>query len=90
MSNTLRCLFVCAFAVASTLRGYSQEPQTLTVPPDSPRWDLQQEAKVTDYLGRKCLMINGGAAVLKDFEMRDGVLDVDVATSAKRGFFYGT
>ena len=32
-------------------------------------------------------MINGGAAVLKDFEMRDGVLDVDVATTAKRGFF---
>ena len=32
-------------------------------------------------------MMNGGAAVLKDFEMRDGVLDVDVATSAKRGFF---
>jgi len=32
-------------------------------------------------------MIEGGAAVLKHFEMRDGILDVDVATSAKRGFF---
>ncbi|MGZ4789667.1 MAG: hypothetical protein ACXVZX_14210 [Terriglobales bacterium] len=32
-------------------------------------------------------MIDGGAAVLKDFEMRDGVVDVDVATPARRGFF---
>lgn len=87
MTNVRRCLPICAFAVALASPVYSQQPQPLTVPSDSPRWDLQQEAKVTDYLGRKCLMMNGGAAVLKDFEMRDGVLDVDVATSAKRGFF---
>ena len=42
---------------------------------------------MTEYQGRKCLLLNGGAAILKDFEMRDGVIDVDVATPAKRGFF---
>jgi hypothetical protein len=83
----LHPLAVCTFAVALAWSGCAQESQTLAVPADSPRWDLEQQAKVTDYLGRKCLMIDGGAAVLKDFEMRDGVLDVDVATSAKRGFF---
>jgi hypothetical protein len=31
--------------------------------------------------------MDGAAAILKDFEMRDGVLDVDVATPASRGFF---
>ena len=62
-------------------------PQTLSIPPDSPRWDLQGEAKVSEYLGRKCIALEGGAAILKDFEMRDGVLDADVATSARRGFF---
>jgi len=62
-------------------------PQLLSVPPDSPRWDLQGEAKPAEYLGRKCLLLNGGAAVLKDFEMRDAVIDVDVATPAIRGFF---
>jgi hypothetical protein len=41
---------------------------------------------VTEYQGRKCLLLDGGAAILKDFEMRDGVIDVDVATPAKRGF----
>ncbi len=65
----------------------AQSPETLSVPPDSPRWDLQGEAKLAEYLGRKCLLLNGGAAILKDFEMRDAVIDVDVATPAKRGFF---
>ena len=63
------------------------QPQTLSLPPDSPRWDLEQQAKVAEYLGRKCLLLDGGAAVVKDFEMRDGVIDVDIATPAKRGFF---
>ena len=62
-------------------------PQLLSAPPDSPRWDLQGEAKQAEYLGRKSLLLNGGAAVLKDFEMRDAVIDVDVATPAVRGFF---
>ncbi len=62
------------------------QPQALSIPPDSPRWDLQGQAKPTEYQGRKCLLLDGGAAVLKDFEMRDGVIDVDVATPATRGF----
>ena len=66
---------------------YSHSSQTLSVPPDSPRWDLQGEAKPAEYQGRKCLFISGGAAILKDFEMRDGVVDLDVATRASRGFF---
>jgi hypothetical protein len=82
----------CALALLSLCSLYprdarAQAQQSLTVPPDSPRWDLQGKASVTEFLGRKCLMLDGGAAVLKDLEMRDGVLDVDVATSAVRGFF---
>jgi hypothetical protein len=79
-----------AFLLASLFfasHAHSQASQPLSVPPDSPRWDLQGQTKVTEFQGRKCLMLDGGAAVLKDFEMRDGVMDVDVATSAIRGFF---
>jgi hypothetical protein len=65
----------------------AQSAQTLSVPPDSPRWQLEGQAKPAEYLGRKCLYMDGAAAILKDFEMRDGVLDVDVATPASRGFF---
>jgi hypothetical protein len=82
-----RRLALCAFGFLLGSTAYVQPPQTLSVPVDSPRWDLQGEAKVTEYQGRKCLLLNGGAAILKDFEMRDGVIDVDVATPAKRGFF---
>lgn len=42
---------------------------------------------MAEYQGRKCLLLDGGAAILKDFDLRDGVIDVDVATSAVRGFF---
>ena len=59
----------------------------LAVPPDSPRWELEGQAKVTEFLGRRCLDLDGGAAAVKDFEMRDGIVDVDVATPAARGFF---
>jgi hypothetical protein len=44
-------------------------------------------AKAAEYQGRKSLLLDGGAAIVKDFEMRDGVVDVDVATPANRGFF---
>ena len=78
-----RNLVLCTIAVILQCAAASQ---TLSVPPDSPRWDLQGQAKVEDFLGRKSLSLKGGAAVLKDFEMRDGVIDVDVATTAERGF----
>lgn len=65
----------------------AQSTQTLSLPPDSPRWELQGEAKVAEYQGRKAIRLDGGAAIVKDFTMRDGVIDVDVATTAKRGFF---
>ena len=81
--------FRVGMLAAAVLAGacHAENIEVLSVPPDSPRWDLQGEAKVAEYQGRKCLLLNGGAATLKDFEMRDGVIDADVATTAKRGFF---
>ncbi|HJZ81761.1 MAG TPA: hypothetical protein VKD91_15500, partial [Pyrinomonadaceae bacterium] len=59
-----------AFAAA----GHSQTPQTLSIAPDSPRWNLEGEARTAEYQGRKSIFLNGGGATLKDFEMRDGVI----------------
>ncbi len=61
--------------------------QTQSIAPDSPRWILEGDAKPTEYLGRKCIYVGGGGATVKDLEMRDGIIDVDVATPANRGFF---
>jgi len=69
----------------AALPALARPADAVTLPPDSPRWELDGQAKAADYLGRRCLYLDGGAATVKDFEMRDGVVDVDVATPAKRG-----
>src|SRR6201993_4130525 len=85
--SIFRHLALCTASLLFASIAHSQSPQTLAIPSDSPRWDLQGQAKTAEYQGRKCLSLDGGAAVLKDFEMRDGVIDVDIATPATRGFF---
>ena len=82
-----RRLTLCASALLFVSVAYSQSSQTLSVEPDSSRWNLQGQVKADEYQGRKCLLLNGGLAIVKDFEMRDGVIDVDVATPAPKGFF---
>ena len=76
---------LCALLFGTVAR--SQPGQPLSVPADSDRWELEGQAKVVDHQGRKSLFLDGGAAILKDLEMRDGVIDVDVSTPAPRGFF---
>lgn len=88
LQRNSRLVFVIGIAIGVFfLVASAAAQQTLSVPADSPRWDLQGEAKVDEYQGQKCLRMDGGAALLKDFEMRDGVFDVDVTTSPTRGFF---
>lgn len=85
--GVLLLLNLSATAKSFTASTPSQASQTLTIAPDSPRWNLEGQAKPVEYQGRKSLFLDGGGATLKDFEMRDGVIDVDVATPAARGFF---
>ena len=80
----LRYAAPCVLAVLVETAAHSE---TLSVPPDAKHWDLEGQAKAAEHQGRKCLLLDGGAATLKDLEMRDGVVDVDVATPASRGFF---
>jgi len=89
MTKRNRMRIVLLLLTASFVAGtaYRAAAQKLSVTPDSPRWLLEAEAKPADFLGRKSLYLNGGAATVEDFELRDGVIDVDVATPAARGFF---
>ena len=84
-SNLL--ILVAAITITFTQVVHAQAAQAQSVPPDSSRWQLEGQAKVVDYQNRKSLFLDGGAATLKDLKMRDGVIDVDVATPATRGFF---
>jgi len=78
---------VLSVAPEVTTSARPQASQTLSVPADSTRWELEGQARAAEHQGRKSLYLDGGAATLKDFEMRDGVVDVDVSTPASRGFF---
>ena len=80
----MRFLGLCAVALLCSSRAHAQ---ALTVPPDTAHWSLEGQAQATEYLGRKCLFLDGGGATLKNMVMRDGVIDLDVATPASRGFF---
>ena len=71
-----------AVAAPAASAGASAE----NIPPDSPRWDLEGQASVTRYLDRPCLVLNNGAAIVKDYSFRDGVIDVDVAATGARVF----
>ena len=64
----------------------SGQSQTLTVPADSSHWNIQGRANVTEYQGRKCFSIYGGEALLNNYEMRDGVIDLDVETTSGGDF----
>jgi hypothetical protein len=76
-----------AILAALTVRGGSQAAPALTLPPDSARWRFEGQARAVEYLGRRAIALDGGAASVKDLQFRDGVIDVDVATPAARGFF---
>lgn len=70
-------------AAASTTTTAAAE----AVPMDSPRWKLEaQEAVVEEHLGRQCLRLRGGWALLEDVEMLDGIIEYDIAIPTKRGF----
>lgn len=85
---TISMLAALSFSAAAKSAALTPaQGQTLSIAPDSPRWNLDGQAKPAEYRGRKSLYLEGGEATLKDFELRDGVIDVDVATPAVRGFF---
>lgn len=85
--SSIRLAAACGLAALVSFEAWPQAVPPLAVAVESARWDLQGKASVSEYLGRKALLLDGGAAVLKDFELRDGLVDVDVATPAARGFF---
>ena len=83
----LTCMGANSYAAPKLSAEPAATPQTISVAPDSSQWILEGEAKPVEHQGRKCLLLNGGGATLKEFILRDGVIDVDVSTPASRGFF---
>lgn len=82
-----RQLILCTLFLLGASTSLAQG-QPFSAPPDTNHWELEGRATVAEYQARPCLRLDGGAASLKpEFVFRDGVIDVDVATPAVRGFF---
>ncbi|HEY1906060.1 MAG TPA: hypothetical protein VGG91_08465 [Myxococcaceae bacterium] len=84
----IRFLAVCAVCAIPTVALAAPSPaQAGAIPLDASRWELEGNAKILEHQGRPSILLDGGAATLKNFDMRDAVIDVDVSTPATRGFF---
>lgn len=57
------------------------------IPFDDERWQIEgAEATQLSYLGRSALKLQGGSAVLADLEIRNGLVEFDLAVGEDRGF----
>lgn len=71
-----------ALALAGAL---GAEPRSIPMEPEF--WQVgAEEHRFETYLGRPALFLNNGLAIVRDFEMRDGVFEVDISIPSERGF----
>lgn len=83
--------FTGPFRKAAT-KALSGEPMVqidppVSVPFDDERWAIESlEHEVVEYLGQSALKIRGGAAMLPDLELRNAMIEFDIAVSGERGF----
>ncbi len=58
-----------------------------TVTFDDSRWSLTADrAELVEYQGKQALLLHNGRAVLDEVDLRDGVVEFDIAFGAERGF----
>lgn len=64
-----------------------QPPPPESIPFDDERWQIEaQEHEVVEHLGQTALRIKGGGALLSDVDIKNGLIEFDVAITPERGF----
>jgi len=54
---------------------------------DDERWEIEAvEHELVDYLGEKALRVKGGAAVLPELDVKNAMVEFDIAITPERGF----
>jgi hypothetical protein len=88
MSSRRAIVGVLVFGVTAVFgANHVHATHTESIPVDSPRWKLEGKAGPAEYLGRRCLSLEDGRASLRDFQITDDVIDVDMAGKGVRGFY---
>jgi hypothetical protein len=77
---------------AAAMKALTGEPMVAVPPPeavpfDDERWNIEAaEHDIVDYLGQQALKLKGGGAVLAELDIRNGLIEFDVAIPQSRGF----
>lgn len=75
------------FAILLSLSITTGIAQTIAVPFDSLRWQLEgQHYELTTYQNQDALLLRDASATLKDVLLQDGILEWDMAFAEQRGF----
>lgn len=83
--------FVGPFRKAAT-KALSGEPMVQVPSPeavsfDDERWQIEAaEYEVVDHLGQRALKMKGGMALLPEVDIRNGLVEYDIAVTEDRGF----
>jgi glyoxylase-like metal-dependent hydrolase (beta-lactamase superfamily II) len=80
-------VFGAAAMKALTGEPMVQPPSPESVSFDDERWEIEAvESEIVDYLGQQALRIKGGHALLGDTDIRNGLVEYDIAITEQRGF----
>jgi glyoxylase-like metal-dependent hydrolase (beta-lactamase superfamily II) len=77
---------------AAAMKALTGEPMVAVEPPvslpfDDESWEIDGvEHELVDYLGQSALMMKGGSAVLPDLDIKNGLVEFDIAVTEERGF----
>jgi glyoxylase-like metal-dependent hydrolase (beta-lactamase superfamily II) len=77
---------------AAAMKALNGEPMVQVPPPESvpfddERWTIEAaEYEVVDYLGQQALRLKGGGAILAETDIRNGLVEFDIAIPESRGF----
>ena len=64
-----------------------QIPPAESVPFDDERWVIEAgEHEVVEYLGQTALLMKGGGALLPELDIKNGLIEYDIAITEERGF----
>jgi glyoxylase-like metal-dependent hydrolase (beta-lactamase superfamily II) len=76
----------------AAMKALTGEPMVAIQPPvsvpfDDERWEIEAiEHEILDYLGKKSLRIKGGAAILSNLDIKNAMVEFEIAITPQRGF----
>jgi hypothetical protein len=61
--------------------------QAVSVPFTSERWNKEgAELALENYMGKECILLKKGGVFIKDLQLQDGIIEVDMSFPQERGF----